>query len=448
MATETVARSPYLQVAVDIGERLAVQQLEADAGVTWMGDEIEGTTLENAVIVRREIQADLYGGLSGIACFLAHLARVSGSPETARLAERCARTALARAHDLVDQDSLSLFSGATGIALAVSDVALALPRPELLLDARDLTRKIVARLEAGRGVGDTDLLSGLAGVIIGLLHLHDRTGEESCRRLVQRLGHELVARACDDPSGTCWRDPSVDAAQPALCGLAHGASGPAWALLEVWSRTQEQAFLDAVHAACRYERSWFSAERCAWADLRDARDGGECAHAYPSYMTAWCHGGIGIGAVRLRIYELTRDLTALADASAAIESARALVMSAGQARGGAGAPPDVTLCHGLAGAAELFLLAYEVLREPSHLRAARRVGDLMLQFASPDRSVWPWGARGAEFVPGLFLGLAGIGTTFLRLADPAGCGSPALAGRRAPESAPAHSVMLQPSHSA
>jgi hypothetical protein len=95
----------------------------------------------------------------------------------------------------------------------------------------------------------------------------------------------------------------------------------------------------------------------------------------------------------------------------------------------AGQAPDVTLCHGLGGAIELMLLAYETSADPEHLRAARRVGDLCLQVFQRSGGRWTNGARGAEEVPGLFLGDASIGAIMLRLHDPRLIGSPALAGR-------------------
>jgi lantibiotic modifying enzyme len=145
-------------------------------------------------------------------------------------------------------------------------------------------------------------------------------------------------------------------------------------------------------------------------------------------MTAWCHGALGIGAVRLRLYEASGDMTALAEASAAIQAARLIVMQAGVGLQ-AGQVSDVTLCHGLGGAAELLLLAYEVFDLHDHLRAARQVGRLCLNIYTRNGQTWTCGLHGAEHVPGLFLGLAGIGTTLLRLHDPSATGSPLLPGR-------------------
>ena len=129
------------------------------------------------------------------------------------------------------------------------------------------------------------------------------------------------------------------------------------------------------------------------------------------------------------MYELSEDLTALAEASAAIHAARLLVSTAGSVLR-VGQLSDVTLCHGLGGAAELMLLAYEITGLEDHRRAARRVGDLCLEIHRANHREWTCGLHGAKRVPGLFVGLAGIGATMLRLHDTSLIGSPLLPGRR------------------
>jgi lantibiotic modifying enzyme len=178
--------------------------------------------------------------------------------------------------------------------------------------------------------------------------------------------------------------------------------------------------------AFAYERSWFSPERCAWADLREpaTAQGVE----WPGWMNAWCHGAIGIGAARLRDYERSGSTLMLAEAGAALHAARSMVAHAGSGLR-QGKYADVTLCHGLGGAAELMLLAYEVTGVEDHRRAARRVGDLCLEIHRAKGGRWTTGVQGGEQVPGLFLGMAGIGSLMLRLHDPRAMGCPLLPGR-------------------
>jgi lantibiotic modifying enzyme len=213
-------------------------------------------------------------------------------------------------------------------------------------------------------------------------------------------------------------------------------SGIGWALAETAWATGDRRFLACATEAFHYERSWFSPERCAWPDLREPNERALGAGEWPGWMAAWCHGALGIGAVRLRLYEVTKDMTALAEASAAIQAARLLVMQSGTAMR-QGQMSDVTLCHGLGGAVELFLLAHDVFALEDHLRAARRVGDLCLDIFTANNHRWPCGLQKAERVPGLFLGLAGVGATMLRLHHPLLMKSPILPGRDNSSPAPA-----------
>ena len=207
-----------------------------------------------------------------------------------------------------------------------------------------------------------------------------------CRNAGERL---LDARRTDS-SGTAWPDPR-GGAEPAWCGLGHGASGVAWALAELAWTTRSRAMLAVAEDALRYERTWFSAARCAWADLRTPAPALEPAE-WPAWTTAWCHGALGIGAVRLRFYEATGDITALAEATAAIEAARRLVAGAAAALRESHAT-DVTLCHGLAGAVDLMLLAYGITGLREHLRAARRAGNNLVH---PRRERRPVGSSGSR----------------------------------------------------
>jgi lantibiotic modifying enzyme len=101
--------------------------------------------------------------------------------------------------------------------------------------------------------------------------------------------------------------------------------------------------------------------------------------------------------------------------------------AAGRARRD-GLAADVTLCHGLGGVLDLLLLAHEVTGERDHLLAARRVADLCLAIRVANGGRWTVGLQGAEVIPGLFTGLAGIAVLLLRAHDPQAVSSPMLPG--------------------
>jgi lantibiotic biosynthesis protein len=417
------ADSPYLPAALDIARQLVQDALPVGPGLTWEGDEIVGDENDHT-IVRMRVGSDLYGGTAGIAWFLGHIALFDPSGVFASTAAKALSAAIKEARKTLKSRTFSLLSGSTGTALAAIEVADRLKLVRLRHSALLLAKK-TCELIAREPLHEVDLIGGAAGIIIGLLAIHRRCGDpvflDTCRMLCEGL----LQRTRHEWWGSSWSESDT---VPALCGLAHGMSGVGWALAEMAWATGEHCYLAAAGEAFRYERSWFSPQRCAWPDLREPKEHSIADGTWPGWMTAWCHGALGIGAVRLRLYEASEDMTALAEASAAIQAARLLVMQAGVGLQ-AGELSDVTLCHGLGGAAELLLLAYEVFDLHDHLRAARQVGRLCLNIYARNGQTWTCGLRGAEHVPGLFLGLAGIGTTLLRLHDPSAIGSPILPGR-------------------
>jgi lantibiotic modifying enzyme len=420
VAIGPAAASPYREAAIEIGDRLVAGAIAESVGVTWMGDDLIGTDESNTSVVHGRVRADLYGGAAGIAWFLGHLASATGVPRYADTARAGLAFSLAAARRDFGPESLSLHSGSTGVALATAEVARALDDAELRGEATTLARDIAGAILGGAIVEANDLLGGLAGVSLGLVALHRMSGDGFYLDAARAACDRLIARRLDSWWGGSW--PEHDG-QPALCGLGHGASGIGLALVETAWATGDTSLLEAAHAAFAYERGNYARERGAWPDLRNPES--------PGWTTAWCHGALGIGAVRLRLHEASGEDWALAEASAALQASRGLAVQAGR-DAAQGIAHDVTLCHGLGGVTELILLAGEILKLPDHAQAARRVADLCLKIKSINGGNWTNGLAGCSNVPGLFTGLAGIGVTMMRVADPSLIGSPMLPGRPAP----------------
>ena len=437
-AEMTSSSSRYLETAIAIGDELAQSAVRTPSGVGWMGDDLLGSDEATLAVVRRAVGPDLYSGTAGIGWFLGHLAASVPDARTATLAADALTGSLAAAEEGLPAAFPSLCTGAAGVALLAIDVAGRLRLRRLERAALQLARRVAAGLPdrlADAGTVPSDLMGGLAGVVVSLLAIHGRAPDpallKGCRLACERLLADWKA----DGAGTLAPDPRAHAA---WCGLGHGASGIAWALAEAGWRSRRHAMDAAVQEALRYERGWFSAERCAWADLREPPPSSS-ASEWPAWTTAWCHGAIGIGAVRLRMYEQTGEITALAEASAALQAARVVLTQAGAALR-LSQFADVTICHGLGGAIDLMLLASEITGMREHQRAARRGGDLCLAIRAANGGRWTVGLRGAELVPGLFLGLAGIGVLMMRLHDPSSIASPLLAGRQRRAASRAHVV--------
>jgi lantibiotic modifying enzyme len=417
--------TPFAEAAVGIAQRLARDAVPTAAGVTWHGPVLVSDAADYHV-QDGDCGADLYGGAAGIALFLAGAARLDTTGDVAEAAACGAAEALARAPKLWHDGRVGLLDGVTGIALSAVTVGRLLGRAGLAAHGHQMAEAVAKPLRDGADPAEHDVTSGTAGVLLGLLALEssdERLGLlAGCRTAARRL----AAAGKYEAWGRSWPSPHQPS-EPALLGMAHGAAGVALALAEVAKATGEDQLGDAVKEAHRYERSWFSAEQGNWPDLREPDPADAAAGRWPGWPAYWCHGALGIGMARLRVHQLTGDRTPLAEASVGVQAARDLTVRAGTALR-QGQTTDACLCHGLSAAAELLLMAGHVLDAPEHIRAAQRVGYLLLEEADHSGGRWPCGLRDAGELPGLFLGLAGIGLALLRLHSPTLAPSPLLPG--------------------
>lgn len=245
-----------------------------------------------------------------------------------------------------------------------------------------------------------DLLEGNAGAIVALVRVYEQDGDQAALDAALELGRELLSATPD-------RVPAGARLLP-LTGFAHGTAGIGLALLELAAATGELEFRAAADRCFAYEEAFFDPARGNWPDLR-----GVVADQYgrpvgsPGFMTAWCHGAPGIGLSRLRAMELDPERAAAYE-----PAARAGLRTTVDALEADLEDPatDYCLCHGIAGHADIALIASRVLGEPELERRAVRTMERLGAMAVHDQ---------AEPDPSLFTGSAGVGYALLRFDDPA-----------------------------
>jgi hypothetical protein len=120
---------------------------------------------------------------------------------------------------------------------------------------------------------------------------------------------------------------------------------------------------------------------------------------------AWCRGAAGRALLDLRTFRHTGEAAARVRATASLDTALRLARA-----GLSGTAPvaALSLCHGVAGVADVALLGEQLLDEPA-LRST--AWDAVVAVRDrPDAPAWDG--------PGLLLGLAGVILLYLRLYDP------------------------------
>jgi len=398
-------RERFLDVAWSIGTRLCRDAIWDGNRCNWLGDSMEAHGGEWKV-AHKSFGGELYSGTSGIALFLAQLHRMRPDPLLAQTARGAIAQALSRVDDMPPEMRHALYAGWIGIALALLDASQ-------LLDDRPLKREALRLVDKQLGHEidpmSLDVIGGAAGAIAGLCAIDRRIGSDRFLPEARRLGEHLLTHA--HRAGDVWSwttmAPVGPTPQEDLAGYSHGAAGIALALLELYIQTKNDRFLEGALGGFAYERACFSPEQQNWPDFR--------SFASPSpqqlgYSLAWCHGAPGIGLSRLRAFALTGDETYKREADAAIAGTYRSLMMLAQAE-------NYSLCHGLGGNTELFIVAADILADDRYRTAAETVGDRGIQAVHLNRNPWPCGVMGGGESPNLLLGTAGIGYFYLRLYD-------------------------------
>jgi lantibiotic modifying enzyme len=344
-----------------------------------------------------------------VALFLAELAALTGEAWPRHTALGAIRQALRGVDTLPPATRWGLFTGGCGIALAGARVGILVRDAALLEHAARLIQRAIAEAPDGQG---SDLIAGRAGMLAACVVLHALLWEASLLTYAIRLGEALLQSAASTAAGDSW--PSADApARRHLTGLAHGAAGVGYSLLELFTVTGEERYRHAAERAFAYERSWFDPTVGNWPDFRDEparrRTGRPRAFA-----TTWCHGAPGIALSRLRAYVLLHDEHYKAEALTALHTT--LTSLATWLHTGLG---NYSLCHGLTGNAETLLYGGQVFGPDAaeDAQLAYDVGQVGLEAYAGQGRPWPCGISRGD-TPGLMLGLAGIGYFYLRLANP------------------------------
>lgn len=407
----TGSKDEFLRAAHTIGRELCREAFWHEGWCNWLGVEPRDPSAPaHHGMTYVSLGPELYGGSSGVALFLAELAVASGDEEARRTALGAIRQAVGRAETIKSPVQLGLYTGRPGLALTAARVGTLLDAEDMLDGARVLLDTLNADVAEHH---EHDLLSGSAGAIVALLGLRQLLDDDTLRTPAIELGTRLVASAAPDGDGCSWPSRALHNV-PNLTGLSHGAAGIALALLELWQATGDKRFRATAERAFAFERGWFSPEEGSWPDFRqvtwrDERPGGP--FPYPSY---WCHGAPGIALSRLRAWQLTGDPVYRDEAIVALNTTAKAVRAAlhdGTA--------NYSLCHGLAGNAEILMLGYRALGAAYERYAvlAHEVAAVGVQLYGAEDRDWSLGTHGG-WTPSLMLGLAGIGRFYLRLAVP------------------------------
>lgn len=378
-----------LNEVVSIGDWLIETGIYGDFNdVTWI-------TLDINYFDQWEVSKSgngLYNGLSGILMFTVYLYNTTKEERFKLLSDQVVNTILLT--KINNLDFKSAFFGHTSSIYALSHYKKVMDKQDSKIDEHiGLVLKMLERnIEKEEFY---DLLGGSSGIIIVLLNLYEETKDASVLNLAVKYGKNLLAKKIQVNEGTAWA--SSDSDKLLLGGLSHGTSGIAWALFKLYEHTNMIDFKYVAEDAIKYDQSLMNKEEKNWCDLRNEE--------YHSHH--WCNGSAGIGISRLLLnHHLVSNMKVKEEIELALETTL---------RNGLG--HTHSLCHGDLGASELFCLAYEKSIGNQYLDVSRKIA-MKVIVEKQKNEKFLTGLTNHVQIPGMFLGLSGIGYQLLRIMKP------------------------------
>ncbi len=349
---------------------------------------------------RPGLRYDLYGGICGIALFLAALDHELGRSDHADLVYAAinpfSELSSKQIDDWLARDTIAAGTGAGSVIYALIRIADFLGDDKV----RSAAFRIASRLPTEKVVSNRcfDLMGGSAGGIMVFAALYNINPESWIRERALLCGEHLLRNRTTTSSGLrAWET------SPGKCqtGYAHGAAGIAHALCRLFELAGDSIFRDAAKEAIAYENSLFCEEEGNWPHLLlpNQNGGFEC-------WNSWCNGAPGIGLGRLGCIPGLGREDLMIDIERSVRAA---------ARSGRLSHFDIPCC-GTLGRVELFLESWLRLGEDRYKQLA-----LLLANSAVDRAIrkgrYGFGNGDSNGPVTFHKGLAGIGYQLLRISS-------------------------------
>ncbi|NER98445.1 MAG: type 2 lantipeptide synthetase LanM [Symploca sp. SIO1B1] len=382
------------QMAIMIAKNLQKKAIvSGDGSATWICPD----NLPTAKPFRlKPVTYSLYDGACGIALFLAAVAKVTKKLEFADLAYKALQPLSRALQDSTVSKKLAEEIGIGG-AVGLGSIVYSLVKISQILGKNyffDDAKQAASLIAKDLIYADQklDIVFGSAGAIVGMLALYTIEQDGKLLERIITCGQHLLENRITSKSGyKTWK--TVDS--KCLTGFSHGASGIAYALLNLYKITQDTNFMKAALDAFAYERSVFSPEARNWPDFRFKQ---------PAFTTSWCHGAVGIGIARLRSLLIFDCKEIRQDLEAALKTTQQAEFSHLD-----------NICCGNFGRVELLLMAGHQLLRPELLKIAEtKIANLA--FKSVERPGFQFFIDLPPAIdnPSFFCGNAGVGYELLR----------------------------------
>ena len=387
--------------ALVIAEKLEELAIKSESGeVIWIGYEYIPAA---EILQLRPAGYTLFSGCCGISLFLSAVAHVTGNSKFANLALSAIEGTCRDIKDINKDNTLKekILENGTGCVVGLGSIVYSLVSMSQFLGVSELleTAKIASLLinDLIKSDRQFDITGGVAGAILALLKLYDEIHEAEILKIARKCGKHLLENRVKSSSGyKTWKIPG----NLSLSGFSHGAAGIVYALLRLYTCSEEKDLLEAAREAILYENTLYSKDYDNWSDLRETEDMPE----ERKFKTSWCHGAPGIGLGRIGGLCVLDNDSIRRDIDIAINKTIKESKSCDH------------LCCGNMGLVDILLTAGIKLDRSDFKREALLKTYRVLSGVKK-HGMFNTGYE-IDFTPGFFQGISGIGYELLRLKNP------------------------------
>jgi lantibiotic biosynthesis protein len=402
----TETRQQYAQIASKIALKICRDAI-------WNGDACNWISVSNEdhfgtpKAYAKALNLDFYSGTSGILFYLISVHKIFKDDILEETIRGTVNQILSQIQSLSIYGKLGFHTGLSGISFALISAGENLNNASWTTQGLQLMEEIDGLDLAEQGL---DVIDGAAGTIPLLIRYAQQFDRPQLLKIAEKLGNHLLEKAQISTQGISWN--TAGPQKQNLTGQAHGTSGIATGLLDLYVATKNEKYKEAALKALQYENHHFSHQHQNWADFRDFSQisGLTNAPTEASFSScAWCHGAAGIALSRLRAYQVLDDSTMKKDAEIAIEKTLQELRFQ--------AIESTSLCHGIAGNSDILITASQILNKPELTIKANESGDYMIKELFQKNIPFTNGLHNTHEIPDMMLGSAGVGYFFLRLYD-------------------------------
>ncbi|XOI98614.1 type 2 lanthipeptide synthetase LanM family protein [Paenibacillus polymyxa] len=392
-----MTKEEYLHEAVRIGDYIKDIAIMGDEGlsVSWISMGMDA----DEKLIYKSSELGLYNGVTGIAYFYLYLSQETGDHKYMQMVHLCIQTAWEMIRKKIDKN-ISLFTGYGSLLYLLVHKANVCSEPGINPDTLELLDILDDMVDNDQQL---DVISGCAGTLMACVDMYMNFQSQKALDVAVRCGDRLLKLAQPMDQGMAWVTSAIN--KTPLSGIAHGNAGICLSLARLYSATGNKVYLETCMEGLKYEEALYSPEVNNWKDLRFT-DGSMPEEHYVMY---WCNGAPGLGIARIGLAQQLRSLGAMDTVEKDIRRALDKTMEEGFTE------VSYSLCHGDMGNLELFLLAAEYLQDEELKEYSVQMANYIVTQVRHDNHHWRCGIPGRQQIPGLMLGLAGIGYQLLRL---------------------------------